>query len=320
MENTKNISLLIALDNAIIYASNKQQIAELERMRIKEKERILKEEQNWDSEKHIYLTGNGYYKTKKPKQICRKNKDDIINIVYDFYYGNFSFTIENCFESAIKEFEKDVLLEQRESTSLRIYKSNYKRFFGNYPISKMQITKIKAKDIKNHFKQIIYDLQLSRRGLNDAKTVLNRIFDYAIDEGIITENLARNISTINIVCYDKDKNELVYTDEEREKLLKIMEKDFDHIASRALMLMFCLCIRSGELRGLKWEDIDWNNKTIYIHGQVSRKIINGKNIYVYQNQTKNKDATGKRYQRLSNRAIEILKKHRKVYRYVFKLY
>ena len=313
MVKVRTFPLIDALNFEIMNEGNRERVAELTAMKIKEMEKVLREECDWDSSKKIYLTANGYYKTKKPIQICRAKKEDVIEKVFLHYYGSkTALTLQSCFEKAMEELQEDVEWKQRKSTSKKIYESNWKRFFGKYPISTMYIDKIKGSDLSKHFKRIVFELNLSRKGLNDAKTILNRTYDYAVNNDYIKQNLARNISTTNIICNQKDTSELVYTDEERERLLKVMEADFDHVASRALSLMFCLCIRSGEVRALKWSDVDWENKTIFIHGQISREHDeDGKNIYVYENQTKNRDATGKRHQRLSNRALEILKRHRK---------
>ncbi len=307
-----NFPLIDGLNFAIMEEGNRERIAELQNMKIREMEKILKERQDWDSEKRIYVTGNGYYKTKKPIQLCRAKKEAIIEQVFYYFYGNsVEMTLKDCFEKAIEVFKNEVEWKQRKSTTLMIYKSDWNRFFKNYPIANTKIIRIKNNMILNHLKQIVFDHNLSRNGLNNAKTVLNYTFDWAVNNDILETNNARNVSTKHIVCKQQNLSTLVYTDEEREKLLALMENDL-HIASKALALMFCLCIRSGEVRALKWSDVDWDNRTIYIHSQISREHDeNGRNIYVHEAQTKNRDATGNRYQGLSGRALEILKRQRK---------
>lgn len=313
VQKMNNNSLIMALDNAIMSAgSNCEQVAILLNMRTREKEKILLEQQDWNAEKRIYTTSTGYFKTKRPIQVCRAKREDIINKIYEYYYGNDTYTLDECFKLSMVDMANDVKWEQRKSTSKMLYESNWKRFFENYPIAKRSISSIKAHEILNHLKQITFELKLSRRGLNDAKTILNRAFDYAVNNDIISVNIARNVSTSSIVCKHRDRSTLVYTDDEREALLREMERD-EHIASRALSLMFCLCIRSGEVRALKWSDVDWDNETIYIHSQISRRHDeNGHNIYVDEGQTKNHDEAGNRHQKLSSRALRILKEQRRL--------
>lgn len=308
-----NNSFIIALDSAIIALGNNEQATELMKMRTKEKERLLREKFDWDANKKIYLTSNGYYKTKKPIQLCRKDRNSIIDKIYEHYFGsNTNITLQDCFDKAMEELKQDIQWKQRKSTSKMIYESNWDRFFKDYSVSKTPIDKLKNSDILNHLKQIVYELDLSRKGLNDAKTLLNKAYDYAVNNDIIKDNISRSISTKGIICRKIDNSKAIYTDDEREKLLKIMKTD-THIASRALSLMFCLCIRSGEVRALKWEDVDFKNKTIYIHSQISRSHDeDGHNIYIDEGETKNHDATGNRYQRLSDRALEILKEQRRL--------
>lgn len=306
--------LIDALDSAIMECDDREQLSELIEMRVKEKERILLEERGWDATKKIYLTGNGYYKTKAPIQICRAKRNDVVEKMYEYFYGDVqkTSTLDECFIYAMAELENDVKWKQRKSTSKKIYESNWDRFFKRYPISKRPINKITNSDILNHLKVIVAELNLTRSGLKDAKTILNRAFDWAVNNDVIQTNIARNISTRSIVCRKANRSILVYTDEEREVLLRVMASD-DHIASRALSLMFCLCIRSGEVRALKWSDVDWGNRTIYIHSQISRSHDeNGHNIYIDEGETKNHDEAGNRFQKLSDRAYEILKLQRKL--------
>ena len=305
-------SLLIdALDRAIMESGNREQVAELETMRTNEKEKILRDEKGWDAKKKIYVTNNGYYKTRLPIQICRAKRSDIIDIMYEHFFGTIEcYTLNDCFRHAMDELANDVNWRQRKITTKQIYEADWIRFYAKSPIAKRSIKGIKAKDVTEHLKRIVYENDLDRKGLNNAKTILNRAFDWAVNNDIITTNIARNISTSDIVCREVDQSSTVYTDAEREKLLTVMESD-DHVASRALALMFCLCIRSGEVRALKWSDVDWNNSTIYIHSQISRsRDENGRLLFIDEGTTKNHDATGKRYQRLSNRAIEILQKQK----------
>ncbi|WP_026497316.1 tyrosine-type recombinase/integrase [Butyrivibrio sp. WCD3002] len=72
-------------------------------------------------------------------------------------------------------------------------------------------------------------------------------------------------------------------------------------------LMFCLCIRIGELKALRWNDVDFRKKTINISREVVlRKDSNGINRSVELNHTKGGEH-GSRVLPLSDRALIILK-------------
>lgn len=304
----ENNDLITALNNVIINWDKES--AEIKMLK-REYEQALRQA-GFDPTKDIYETKRGEYKTRKPIQVCLKNRTKVLQRIYQYYYGDTeNATVQFCFDQAMKQFEKQVALEQRSTTSARNYRSNWARFVANYPIAQMPISKVKKVTLHEHYEQIVFDHHLSRAGLNDAKILFNKAFEWAVNHDIIDINMAAAVATKDIICRRVDNADKVYTDEERDKLLALFEKD-DHVASKALSLMFCLCVRSGEIRALKWTDVDLENRTIYIHSQISRSHnAAGKNIYIEKPYTKNKSASGDRIQPLSDRAYQILKEQHK---------
>lgn len=73
-------------------------------------------------------------------------------------------------------------------------------------------------------------------------------------------------------------------------------------------------IRLGEALYLKWEDVDLENRTIYIHGNVSEHKVreNGKVYYVLEEQNTPKTKKSVRYVSLNDRAVEALEKLKEI--------
>ena len=174
----------------------------------------------------------------------------------------------------------------------------------------MDIKKLTASKIKRFYASITAHEAITRRGLNNAKTILNRIYDYAIDNDYVSSNVARSVRTSDLICKEEDNEELVYSDAERYKIMN-QAKIEDDVFARAIFLMFSLCVRVGELRSLKWSDINWDDKNVYIHSQIVRqKDDQGHEYFEYRNRTKGKKKEANRIQPLSDEAIELLKKQR----------
>lgn len=100
------------------------------------------------------------------------------------------------------------------------------------------------------------------------KSVINKFFDYCLKREILEKNPVDVIERIKVTDDDKKKKDIV-TDKELEKILKkIDKKSIFKTKNRCLVNMFTFSgIRVSELCGMKWEDIDFKNKTIGIRGK-----------------------------------------------------
>ena len=67
---------------------------------------------------------------------------------------------------------------------------------------------------------------------------------------------------IEYACYDDEDNyEEIYSDEERKKLLKVVLNHPEDVIARMFVILFCMPLRLGEVRSIKWSDVDFENHT-----------------------------------------------------------
>ena len=258
----------------------------------------------------ICQLSDGRWKTKNP-QIAKKTKFELLEALYEHYYGKKLLSIEGVFEEWMKEYKKDVDLGHRSILTYERYQSDWNRFFHDTTLAKMDITTVKVSTIKKHYKTICANGAITRKTLNNAKTILNHVFDYAVDNDYVPSNTARSVGTRDIHCKEVNNELKVYSNEERDKILAQAELE-DDVFARAIILMFCSCTRIGEIRALKWEDVDFENRTMYIHREiVRRKDDEGHEYYVCVNHTKSGLKEGNRMQPLSDKAIAVLKAQRR---------
>jgi len=258
----------------------------------------------------ICQCSDGRWKTKNP-QIAKKTRLELLEALYEYYFGTKILTIAELFEEWVEEVKHDAELEHKSILTYERYKSDWARFYAGSTLASMNIALVKASHIKNHYKEICGNGAITRKSLNNAKTILNHIYDYAFDRDYVAANLARSISTRDIHCKEVNNELKVYSDEERDLIIAQAEEEND-VFARAIILMFCSCTRIGEIRALKWEDVDFNNKTMYIHREiVRRKDENGHEIFVCVNHTKSGLKEGNRMQPLSDKAIAVLKAQRR---------
>ena len=130
-------------------------------------------------------------------------------------------------------------------------------FFGE-----MQLTEITTSDIQSFFDQF---RDASRSTVKHMKDVLHQIFDSAIEDGYITKNPT---DSKRLVMPSKVTERQPLKPEQVRHILQEMPR-LDLQARLLLMLLLYTGERKGEVRGLRWEDIDFENNLIHVRRAIS---------------------------------------------------
>lgn len=301
------ISLITLLETSKIKAGDPQ-IRELTKNEIR---RRFKE----DHIKYkIYTTKDGRYKLRQPFQMCRKDELSLLVELFKYYYNRdpkAKLTVEAVYNEWIAYFKHSYVNTGHRSALTQVhFEADWKRFYSDSWMAKAEISQLKPFKIKEFYREITANQCMTRRTLNNAKTLLNHVFDFAVDKDYISANNARAVRTTDLICKEEANEEFVYSDEERKLIMQEAMKE-DDVFARAIFVMFNLCIRIGELNSLKWSDINFEERTVFIHSQIVRQKDNaGHYVYVYVNRTKGKKKEANRIQPLSDDAIRILRKQR----------
>jgi len=107
---------------------------------------------------------------------------------------------------------------------------------------------------------------ITRRRFNDAKSILNSMFYYAIEQEIVERNSLRDIDYKQFSYKPENAHTDIFTIAERELILDYLA-DKNDLLSLAIQLDFCLISRIGEIKALKWSDLNFKNKTIRLQRQ-----------------------------------------------------
>ncbi|MDF2951751.1 MAG: integrase family protein [Anaerocolumna sp.] len=132
-------------------------------------------------------------------------------------------------------------------------------------------------------------------------TILQSIFTFAVNQNYIKETPAKGVILPGKDVTKEEKRKYL-TESELSRFLDMLDGYSDFNAM--LKLLLYTGMRSGELLGLKWEDIDFNSKTIYIRHTLSD--VGGKHFL-----TTPKTKHSKRYIVMSSTVEDLLKEHRK---------
>lgn len=165
------------------------------------------------------------------------------------------------------------------------------------------IGKIKLKDLRPDQIQSLYTTKLeegiSPRTIGMMHAVLRKAFNDAIGWGLVGRN------PINGVKKPKEqKKEMKYYN---EKQVKILLSEVDETRYSALYYIAVTTgLRQGEILGLKWSDVDWENNRIQIQRQLQRVSGVGKKL------TELKTDASRRSVAIGNIAIRKLIEHKEI--------
>lgn len=268
-------------------------------------------EQAW----RTYLPDESKKNHRRP--IKRKEKADLEKEIVKFY-------LEKAKESdmrskTLQDLYEEWLIFRRDNTSAKskTIQENvceWNLFFKDTDLAKMPITDIKPITLIRFFRKITKDREYTHKRISNARSVLNGIMAYAIELEIITHN---PVSDVNFKQFTYKPVEIlsdnVFSKEDTIKLLSYL-RCIHEPYSLAIQLSFYLFIRVGETKGLRWSDIDYEARTIYLHRQVTtERVLNddltfSKRKTVVSDQMKGNTSHGFRKQYLTDNALIILEK------------
>lgn len=188
----------------------------------------------------------------------------------------------------------DIWWEQTEPAiapnSRKNYKPAYKRaregFKGAF------INQIKPVDISRFLQNFVRTQKPADKTARTQLMVINLICKYAVENGYLESNPARDVSVPKGLAKEKRS---VPSSDEFEKIKNSYDRSFGDFA---YWLLYTGC-RRGELLALTWEDVDFENRTISVN----------KSVYQINNKPdvkKPKTASGIRTLPLMNRLLEKL--------------
>ena len=246
-----------------------------------------------------YPDGYVYTKLEGGKLIKAKDLDYLYSRLYEIYFGNdHSFSMKNIFEKALEEKAQE---ENPKTETIDKYQRDFK-FFISDDLSEKDIRELSEHDLKSYTQKLVTRLSLKEKTFLAYKTLLNLIFKYALNHGIISSN---PVQMIRNKCYlatcDTSQalaEEEILSEEEIQMLIDEVDRRMHfkkwgsyYVYGYAMKFSIQTGTRVAEICGLKWSDIDFSNRTIHIHGQQLKTRQDGHDVFYYVPYTK--DEQGK---------------------------
>ena len=257
---------------------------------------------------------------KSGRRLIRRNrKEDLYQAIIQFYgeRENINLTLDELFEKWLiyrrdetsakpGTIRKDISTWRTQCNNVRI---------DEVPLGKMKVKDISTKALYRFFRILTKDRTYSRQSISNIRGVLNGMFSYAIECDIIENNPARDINLKRLPYKPVvNRSDDVFSHEEAQKLLDHLRTIDDDPYALAIRLDFNLFIRFGELSALKWENIDLDERTIYICHQLTYEPELNDDLsftdkkMVTEQYLKGFTSQGYRTEYLTDEAVEILTK------------
>lgn len=178
-------------------------------------------------------------------------------------------------ELAEKWFEEFAVVNLKKSTVQRLRGVTKRVYsaFGHLRVDKITRGQVQAfvDDLSRNGKNFLNGQPLYRKTIIHHLNLLSDVFNYAIRLEMIEDNPCRNI----FVPKGRKKEKEIYTVEEMKQLF-VLANTYGTLDYRTFLTLAVYSgFRSGELMGLEWKDIDWDNNVISVRRTANYTATDG---------------------------------------------
>lgn len=256
---------------------------------------------------------------KDGRRLIRRNSyERLCQAIIEYYIDDLSInmTLDALFD--------DWILFRRDETSakpgsIRKFASLWRTHcrevtLDGKPLSEWKVTDITPKELYRFFRKLTKDRTYSRQMVSDIRCVLSGMFLYAVERDIIQMNPVRDVD-LKRLSYKpvEEKRDDVFTTDEVQKLLVHLETIHDDPYALAIRLDFNLFARVGEIAALRWENVDPEERKLYICHQITYEpelnddLTFTEKKMTTENYLKGCTSQGYRMEYLTDDAIDILR-------------
>lgn len=237
------------------------------------------------------------------------------NALYDKLYEHY-FCTTKTLNALYPEWLEKRRNENISSRTIVKNKEHWRKYYLNTKFVDIPLAKISSTDIEDFLYSCMKKYPMSCKTLNNMRFILKDMLKFSCRKGLIKDNPYNDVEIKTSSCIPevhKNDSSRVYNQEEVEKLFKVITYELsdypENTDSYAILILFKLGLRIGEVSALKFSDIDYTNKEIHIHRMETLDTgADGKQHPVVVNHTKKRSPYGDRYIPLSDYEIEIFEK------------
>ncbi len=228
------------------------------------------------------------------KVVVKKLNDLRYEATHQMYAQSSKMTVEIWFEQWMKDFRG---IRIKPGTK-EVYRNTYNAHIMPV-LGKKRVTSIRMEQIQRLYNDMAAK-DYAEGTIKLVSVILFGMFKQAVKSGLIVKN---PVAMATIPKAKERKERVVLTAEEQKQFLTYAQKHSQYCSLFQLALYTGM--RNGEVRGLRWSDIDFNKKIIHITGTI--KYVKELGHYIETPKTK----TSKRDIPMLEVCYELLKQQEK---------
>lgn len=296
------------IDSGIINATA---VESLKTMTKKERIKAITEKLGYEPK--IYTRDNGRIFTKIKvngswKQFTAATDCELYEKLYNFCFGDANITLEQAYPRFML-YRRD--MSKVTNKTIRENANDWNKFLKDSTLVRVPMRTLKTKNFIKFFEDITKTRKLTSKRVSNVKSLLNKIYSFCIREELVDYNPILGIDFSEFNYYVPDNSSKVYSVENRDRLLNYLYNLKEPYAL-AIQLDFQLTCRIGEIKALRWENVDFENRTISIKEQALRQcklkddLTFSPNTIEVVPRIKGNSARGKRMLPMTQEAMRIL--------------
>lgn len=251
------------------------------------------------------------------QQIAAPSYEELISKLYDYYNDRKSdYTISDLYELWIEKRGKQSVEGTIDIKTVKRDEQHWRKYYIDNKLVTIPIKKITTKMLNDFLNDSITTFKFSRKEFNNMKTILNAVYQIAMDKEILSVNPLLNTHTdvkFRSIQKKKDGSRL-YLEKEMEVLEDFLYQQ-ETMEAYTILMDFQIGTRIGELVVLQKEDM--LDGEVYIHKMeiVDEERVDGVYIrkgYKVVEYVKHDISAGYRTIPLSRKAKKILEEVKKL--------
>lgn len=205
----------------------------------------------------------------------------------------------------------DYIKESLKSMENKVSKATYKGYYDYangrmipyFENEELLLKDVSLADIYNYI-EYLYSEGLKANTIKNSRSVLSGVFNRAVEQELFEYNFITKLKPIKSDYYIPN----FYKHEELLHLFKVIKETTIRLP---VILASVYGLRREEVLGLKWDCIDFKNKTFTIRHTVQRFKVNGVTQFVFKDKTKSQSSY--RTLPLFDFIIDLLLEYKKIY-------